>query len=430
MTKTAYINARVIDPESGFDEVCALVTENGAITDFGKIPVPGGAETVDCKGMALVPGLLDIQVHAREPGQEKKETLETMSRSAVAGGVTTIACMANTTPPVDNVASVEFIKRRAAETALCRVYPYAAITRGIKGEELTDMISLAEAGAIGFSDDGLPVMNSLVMRHAFEYALQVDAVISQHAEDLALTAGASMNEGEVSARLGLRGAPGAAEAIIVERDIQLLRLVKKKHGRAPRYHVLHISTIEALEAVARAKDMGLPVTCEVAPHHFALTHEEVGEYRTFAKMNPPLRAEEDRAAMVRGLKDGTIDAIATDHAPHDQETKRVPFKSAAYGIVGLETMLPLSLELYHRGELSLRDVLGKMTFRAADIIGVPAGRIKKGAIADLTLIDLTREWEVEPEAFCSKSKNSPLENRKVKGRAVMTVVGGRRVFAL
>ena len=423
---TAFVNARLLDPESGLDVKGGLLVKGEWIADFGPHIAPGalpeGCEVVDCGGHLLTPGLLDIQVHFREPGQEYKETIETGSRSAAAGGVTTVACMPNTKPVIDDVSIVDFIHKRARETAYVNVRTYAAITKGQKGEEITEMGLLKEAGAVGFTDDGLPVMNSAVMRKALTYARELGVPVAQHAEDLNLSCGTCMNEGKVSAKLGVAGVPNAAEAIIVERDILLAELT------GGQYHVLHISTEQAIDAVRRAKKKGLRVTAEAAPHHFTLTDEAVMEYRTFSKMNPPLRAERDRLAVIEGLKDGTIDAIATDHAPHDQESKRVPLASASYGIVGLETMLPLSLQLYHNNIMPLRDVIAAMTYKPADIIHVPAGRLKKGARADLTLIDLGLEWTMDPKQFLSKSLNSPFDSWKTKGRAIRTVVGGETVY--
>lgn len=426
--KTAYINARLFDAESGLDTKGSLLTIGDTIADFGaglfKDGVPEGVEVIDCGGHLLTPGLLDIQVHFREPGQEYKETIATGSKSAAAGGVTTVACMPNTKPVIDDPAVVAFIHKRARETAYVNVRTYAAITKGQKGEEITEMGLLAEAGAVGFTDDGLPVMHSGVMRKALTYARELGLPVAQHAEDLGLSCGTCMNEGKISAQLGVSGVPNAAEAIIVERDLLLAALT------GAQYHVLHISTAEAIDAVRRAKQKGLNITAEAAPHHFMLTDEAVLEYRTFSKMNPPLRAEKDRLAVIEGLKDGTIDAIATDHAPHDQESKRVPLASASYGIVGLETMLPLSLSLYHNKLMPLRDVIAAMTYKPADIIHVPAGRLKKGARADLTLIDLNREWSIDPKLFTSKSLNSPFEDYATKGRAIRTIVGGDTVYRL
>ncbi|NBX04221.1 MAG: dihydroorotase [Alphaproteobacteria bacterium] len=426
--KVAYINARLFDAESGLDAKGALLTIGDSIADFGpqlfNDGVPEGIEIVDCKGHLLTPGLLDIQVHFREPGQEYKETIATGSKSAASGGVTTVACMPNTKPVIDDIALVAFIHKRARETGYVNVRTYGAITKGQKGETITEMGLMVEAGAVGFTDDGLPVMHSGVMRKAFSYARELGVPIAQHAEDLGLSCGTCMNEGKISAQLGVAGVPNAAEAIIVERDILLAELT------GAQYHVLHISTAEAIDAVRRAKKKGLNVTAEAAPHHFTLTDEAVLEYRTFSKMNPPLRADKDRLAVIEGLRDGTIDAIATDHAPHDQESKRVPLASAAYGIVGLETMLPLSLGLYHKGIMPLRDIMAAMTYKPADIIHVPAGRMKKGARADLTLINLDVEWTLDPKQFNSKSLNSPFDDWTTKGRAIRTVVGGDTVFWL
>ena len=425
--KTAYINARIIDPATGFDEKGALLVEGDKIADYSTqlfaSGVPSGIdEIVDCEGHILCPGLLDIQVHFREPGQEYKETIETGSKSSAAGGVTTVACMPNTDPVIDNVAIVDFVHKRAKETGYVNVRTYGCVSKGMKGEDLTEMALMVEAGAVGFTDDGLPVMNAGLMRQALAYARELGVPIAQHAEDLHLSDGGCMNEGEVSARLGVKGIPNAAEAVMVERDILLAELT------GGQYHVLHISTAEAVEAVRRAKAKGLPVTAEAAPHHFTLTDEAVEEYRTFSKMNPPLRATKDRDAIIEGLKDGTIDAIATDHAPHDQESKRVPLSQAAFGIVGLETMLPVSLGLFHKGILSLQEVLAAMTYKPADIIHVDSGRLKKGARADLTLFDLNHAWKITPKEFVSKSKNSPYDDYEVKGRAIRTVVGGETVY--
>jgi dihydroorotase len=424
----AYTNARLFDPESKLDVKGGLLTVGDKIAALGpnifKDGIPKGAKVIDCKGHLLTPGLLDIQVHFREPGQEYKETIETGSKSAAAGGVTTVACMPNTSPVVDDVSVVAFIHRRARETGYVNVRTYGAISKGQKGETLTEMGLLKEAGVVGFTDDGKPVMNALLMRRALAYARELGVPVAQHAEDLNLSANGCMNEGFVSAKLGLPGIPNASEAVIVERDIILSELT------GGQYHVLHISTEEAVEAVRRAKKRGVRVTAEAAPHHFCLTDEAVAGYRTFCKMNPPLRAEKDRRAIIEGLRDGTIDAIATDHAPHDEESKRVPMTNAAFGIVGLETMLPLSLSLYHKKIMPLRDVIAAMTYKPADIIHVPAGRLKKGAVADLTLIDLNLEWNMDPESFVSKSQNSPFEDWKVKGRAIRTVVGGETVYEL
>jgi dihydroorotase len=428
--RTLLTNVRILDPETGYDKKGELLIENGKIADFGKLGKVAADKTIDCTGNLLTPGLIDIQVHAREPGFEKKETFLTAGRSAVAGGVTSMVVMPNTKPTIDNLTTADFVSRRARENSLANVYIYGSLTRNLEGKELAEIGSMSDLeSVVGITDDGMPLMNSELMRHAFIYAAEFGLLIAQHAEDHSLTNGASMNEGAVSARLGLKGMPNAAEAIMVERDLLLLESVQKDYPDA-RYHVLHVSTKEALESIKRAKDKGLNVTCETAPHYFTLTDEAVGEYRTFAKMNPPLRSEKDRKAIYEAVVSGLIDAIATDHAPHDQESKRLPFAEASFGIVGLETMLPLSLALYHKKDANLRSLIGQMTHRAADIIRVEKGRIKKGADADLTLIDLDVEWKINPEEFHSKSKNSPFDDYKTKGRAVKTFVGGQLVYEL
>lgn len=426
--RVAYVNARLLDPASGLDETGALLTDERRIADLGprlfNEGVPEGIEAVDCGGHCLAPGLVDMHVHLREPGHEHKETLATGSHAAAAGGVTSMACMPNTEPVIDDIALVQFIERRARETAVVKIYPIAAVTKGLEGRELSEMGMLKEAGALAFSDDGLPVGDSLVMRRALSYATNFDALIIQHAEEPALSSMGCMNEGEVSTRLGLPGIPGASEVVMVERDIRLVELT------GGRYHVAHVSTAETVDVVRRAKARGLPVTCEAAPHHFALNDTAVGDYLTFAKMAPPLRSEADRQALVEGLKDGTIDVIATDHAPHDQDSKRVPFAHAANGIVGLETLLPLALELDHNRHMGLLDVLKAMTVRPAELLGLDGGRLAKGAPADLVLFDHDRPWRIDVDAFHSKSKNSPFDGRPVQGHVLMTVVGGHPVFRL
>lgn len=426
--KTIFKNARIIDPESKIDIVGDILAENGTISDFGTNifahSYPKDANIIDCGGHVLCPGLLDIQVHFRTPGQTHKEDIVTGTKSAAAGGVTTTVCMANTTPTIDSAEILAQLNSTVKTESYARVYSYASITKGLLGTELIDMESLKAAGAIGFSDDGKPVMNSLIMRRAMEKAASLGMLIAQHAEDSNLSDGGCINEGKISRKLGVKGVPNASEAIIVARDLYLLELT------GGHYHVLHISTHQAIDAVRQAKAKGLSVTCEAAPHHFMMTEDAVLEFDTMAKMNPPLRHEKDRLAIIAGLIDGTIDAIATDHAPHDTASKCVHISDAAFGIVGLETMLPLSLDLYHRGLLSLSDVLGKMTYKAANIIGKnELGRIKKGAPADFTLIDITCEWNIKPEDFSSKSKNAPFSNYKTKGRAIKTIVGGQVVYS-
>ena len=420
--KILYKNARIIDPESNYDAIGNLLTIGDKIADFGADIDASDAKIIDCKGHVLAPGLIDIQVHFRDPGQTHKEDLASGSKSAVAGGITTVVCQPNTSPTLDSELTFEFLRLKALETAYCNVKAYACITKGMKGEELADMNLLKKAGAIGFTDDGLPVMNANVMRRAFEYSKNLGLVVAQHAEDLDLTNKGCMNEGETSLELGVRGIPNISESVIVERDIAILEAV------GGRYHLLHVSTTEALDAVTRAKEKGLNVTVEVSPHHFTLNDTQILKSGTNAKMNPPLRSEKDRLALIEGLRSGVIDAIATDHAPHDLASKEKPLEEAAFGIVGVETMLPLSMSLYHDKVLSLRDLLAKMTCNAAKIINFDGGVIKKGARADLVLIDLDSEWTIQSSEFYSKSKNSPFDDFKVKGQALRTIVAGKTVF--
>lgn len=422
--KILYKNARIIDPESGYDKLGELLTIGDKIADFGEKISAENAEIIDCGGNVLSPGLIDIQVHFRDPGQTHKEDLSSGSKSAVVGGITTVVCQPNTSPTLDSVLTFDYLRLKAQENAHCNIRAYACITKGMKGEELSDMNALKNAGAVGFTDDGLPVMNANVMRRAFEYSRNLDVVIAQHAEDLNLTNKGCINEGKTSLELGVRGIPNISESVIVERDLAILEAI------GGRYHLLHVSTREALDAVKRAKDKGLKATVEVSPHHFLLNDEQVLKSGTNAKMNPPLRSEADRLALIEGLRSGIIDAIATDHAPHDLASKEKPLEEATFGIVGVETMLPLSLTLYHEKVLSLKDLLAKMTCNAAKIINFDGGSIKKGARADLTLIDLNHEWEIDSQKFHSKSKNSPFDGFKVKGRAIMTIVAGKKVFEI
>lgn len=424
--RVAYVNARLIDPASKLDAKGTLITEGSKILDFGpKVKAPEDAKVIDCKGHVLCPGLIDIQVHFREPGQEHKETLHTGSKSAVAGGITMVVCQPNTKPVLDNVPILEFLKTRAKETAFNNIRVYAAISKNMKGEELSDMAMLKDTGiVVGFTDDGLPVMNSLLMRRAMEYAANVGLPIAQHAEDLVLSNKGCINEGKVSTKLGVPGIPNISESVCVARDLEILALT------GGHYHVLHVSTKEAVDLIRAGRKRGLNVTGEASPHHFTITDEAVLEHGTNAKMNPPLRSEADRQAVIKGLQDGTLTAIATDHAPHDPDSKNMPLQSATFGIVGVETMLPLSLELVTKKKLTLMDTLAKMTYQAADIIGEKAGRFKKGAQADLTLIDIDASWTIRCNDFHSKSKNAPFDGRKVKGRAIRTVVAGKTVYTL
>jgi dihydroorotase len=421
-----YKSARIIDPKTNYDKLGDLVTSGDKIIDFGENLsshwLDKASQIIDCQGKVLAPGLIDIQVHFRDPGQTHKEDLASGSASAVAGGITTVVCQPNTSPTLDSVLTFDYLRLKAKEVAYCNILAYGCISKGMRGEELADLHALKNAGAVGFTDDGLPVMNANLMRRAFEYSKNLNVVISQHAEDLNLSNKGCINEGEVSLTLGVKGIPNISESVMVERDIAILEAI------GGRYHLLHCSTRQALDAIRRAKAKGLNVTAEVSPHHFMLTDAQVLKSGTLAKMNPPLRSEADRLALIKGLQDGTIDAIATDHAPHDLASKDKPLEEASFGIVGVETMLPLSLTLYHQNILSLPELLAKMTCNPAKIINSNAGEIKKGAVADLVLIDLNCEWTIDSKLFFSKSKNSPFDGFKVKGRAVLTVVAGKIVY--
>jgi dihydroorotase len=420
--RTLFRNARLLDPASGLDQAGDLLVEDGRIAALGKTPRVGDAETVDCAGACLAPGLVDMRVELREPGAEHQESMETGAAAAVAGGVTTMVALPNTEPVIDDMALVEFVARRSRDVALARIRTYAAATKGLKGRELTEFGLLAAAGALAFTDAGRAIADAVVMRRALSYARTFDLLVMQHPEEPSLAEGGAMNEGEVATRLGLAAIPPAAEVIMVERDLRLAELT------GARLHIAHVSTEAAIEAIRQAKRRGLAITCDTAPHYFALNETAVGDYRTFAKVSPPLRGEWDRRAVVAGLKDGTIDAIASDHSPHDQESKRLPFASAASGIIGLETLLPLSLELYHNGHLGLLEALRPLTERPASILRLPAGRLVIGAAADLVIFDIERPWRIDVDALRSKSKNCPYDGRPVQGRVLRTVVAGRSVF--
>jgi dihydroorotase len=424
--RVAYLNARLLDPASGLDEMGALLSDGETIADFGPRlfngGVPEGVQAVDCKGACLAPGLVDMRVQLREPGEEHKETIETGSQAAAAGGVTAMVALPNTEPVIDDVAGVEFIARRAREVKLVKIYCHAAVTQRLAGEQLSEMGLLKEAGALAFTDGLQAVANPLVMRRALSYSRTFDALVIQHPEEPALARGGAMNEGEVATRLGLAGIPRAAEIIMVERDLCLAELT------SGRYHAAHLSTAGAVDAIRRAKARGLAVSCDTAPPYFTLDETAVGDYRTFAKLSPPLRSAADREAIVAGLADGTIDAIASDHAPQDQDSKRQPFAQAETGIIGLETLLPLSLTLYHQRKLGLLEALARLTCKPAALLGLEAGRLRKGAAADLVIFDPDRRWTIEESKFRSKSKNSPFAGRELAGAVLRTVVDGRAVF--
>jgi dihydroorotase len=413
--------ARLLDPESGLDATGDLLVEGEKIAAVGAT-IAADAETIAAEGLCLAPGLVDMRVQLREPGAEHLESIESGGQAAAAGGVTTMAALPNTEPPVDDVSVVEFLARRAREVKLAKIHTYAAATKGLAGRHLTEMGLLAANGAVGFTDGTKPVGDALVMRRVLSYAANFDLLVVQHAEEPSLASAGEVNEGEIATRLGLSGIPAAAEAMMIERDLRLVELA------GARYHAAHLSTAAGVDAIRQAKKRGLRVTCDTAPPYFTLNETAIGDYRTFAKLSPPLRSEGDRRAVIEGLADGTIDAIASDHAPWDQDSKRLPFSSAAYGIVGLETLLPLSLELYHNRDLSLLEVIARLTINPARILRLPAGRLAEGAPADLVLFDPDLPWRISTDDFRSKSKNAPFDGRPVQGRVIRTIVDGRTIF--
>jgi dihydroorotase len=418
--------ARLLDPATGLDAIGGLLVAAGRIADCGPqlddAMAPSEAEIVDATRLCLAPGLVDMRVRLGEPGAEHKERFESGCAAATAGGVTSMACLPDTTPPIDDPAMVEFVARRARRVRSTKVHPYAAVTRGLAGEQIAEIGLLREAGAVAFTDAGRAVANARVMRRALQYAGTLGALIVQHPEEPSLAQGGVMNAGEIASRLGLPGIAPIAEVMMIERDLRLVE------ATGARYHVAHISTEAAIEAVRSAKARGLPVTCETTPHHLSLNELEVEGYRTFAKVSPPLRSERDRRAVVAGLRDGTIDVIASDHTPQDQDSKRVPFASAEFGVIGVETMLPICLNLVHEGQLALLDLVRKLTVAPAELLGIDAGRLRKGAPADLVLFDPERPWKITEQGLHSLSKNTAFEGRLVQGRVLRTLVDGRTVF--
>ncbi len=410
----------VVDPAQGLEDVRDVLVEDGKIAGLeppGTIPKEG-REVIDAKGLVVAPGLIDMHVHLREPGQEYKETIETGTAAAARGGFTGVACMPNTQPVNDSAAVTRFILEQAGKFGRARVYPVGAISQGSLGKSLSEFGELKYAGCVAVSDDGFPVMNSLLMRRALEYARTFDMLVISHAEDLELRGDGVMHEGRVSVRLGLKGMPAAAEEIMVYRDIRLARLT------GARLHIAHVSTAGSVAIIREAKMSEMGITAETAPHYFTLTDEAVGDFDTNAKVNPPLRSEWDRQAVIEGLADGTIDAIACDHAPHSVLEKDVEFAQAAFGLIGLETSLGLSLKLVHEGVLTLGQLIAKLSANPARILRVSGGTLAIGSPADITLMDPNKEWTVDASQFASKSRNCPFQGWNVKGRAVKTMVGG------
>lgn len=420
-----FTNARLVDPASGREAPGAMLVQNGAIADIAwdepVRPGPAEAEVVDCGGLVLAPGLVDMRAFVGEPGAEHRETLKTASQAAAAGGVTTVVCMPDTDPVVDEPSIVDFLLRRARDTAIVNIHPAAALTKGLEGREMTEFGLLMEAGAVAFTDGARSVTNAQVMRRALTYARDFGALILHHTEDPDLVGSGVMNEGELATRLGLPGVPREAEIIMLERDLRLVRLT------GARYHAAMVSCATSVALIERAKAEGLPVTCGVSINNLTLNETDIGDYRTFLKLSPPLRSEEDRLAVVDALARGVIDVVVSDHNPQDVETKRLPFAEAADGAVGLETMLSAGLRLVHAGHISLAGLFAAMASRPAALLGLPAGRLAVGAPADLILLDPDEPYVLDKANLHSRSKNTPFDEARLEGRVLKTFVAGRKV---
>lgn len=424
MHTTKIQGGRVIDPSQGIDRIADLYLDGDRVLAIGQGPEDADV-TIDAAGMIVCPGLIDVHVHLREPGNEEDETIASGAMSALAGGLTSVACMPNTRPALDSQAAAEFVILQARRARGANVYPVGAVSKGRLGEELAELGQLVAGGAVAFTDDGSPVESAALMRRALQYAKMFDRCIMQHCQVMELTAGGVMNEGFESMKLGLGGMPAAAEDIMVARDIRLAEIT------GGRLHIQHISTARAVELVAEGKRRGVRVTAEACPHHFSLTDERLRTFDSNYKMNPPLRTADDVAAVIAGLRDGTIDLLATDHAPHAREKKMRELDQAPFGIVGLETLIPITVrELIEPGHLSWPDAIRKLTVEPAALLNIPKGTLKPGADADVTIIDPTTEWTIDPALFRSKSKNSPFGGWTVRGRAHATIVAGEVRYTL
>ncbi len=423
--RRAYVNANIVAPAQGLNGKGGILVEDGWILAVGptvtRETAGPGTAIVDCKGLSLIPGLIDMRVFTGEPGTEYRETLASASEAAASGGVTTMIVMPNTQPVVDDAAIVDFILRRARDNALVRVAPMAAITKGLAGEAMTEIGLLKEAGAVAVTDGTRAVANANLFRRALAYARDFDMLVVQHVEEPTLATGV-MNAGEIAGRLGLAGIPAVAEVIMLERDLRLVEMT------GARYHAAQLSSRASLDAIRAAKRRGLPVTCGVSIHHLTLNENDIGAYRTFFKLSPPLRGEEDRRALVEAVADGTIDVIVSGHDPQSADTKRLPFAEAAFGAIGLETMFSAALGLHHNEGLKLDRLVAAMASTPARILGLETGRLAPGAPADFALADLHLNWTVEDDVLRSRAKNSPFEHRTLEGRVVETFVAGRGVY--
>ena len=421
-------NARIVDPSRNIDILGDVLMADGIVREckrgIGAAGVPEGTDVIDCRGKLIAPGLIDMRAFVGEPGAASRETLASASQAAAAGGVTTIVCQPDTSPAIDDPATVDFVLRRARDTAIVHVHPMAAITKGLEGREMTEIGLLKAAGAVAFSDGAKSVTNAQVMRRALTYARDFDALIVHHTEDPDLIGDGVMNEGEFAARLGLLGIPTAAETVMLERDIRLVGLT------GGRYHAASLTCSDSLEVLRRAKDAGLAVTASVSVNHITLNENDIGPYRTFLKVAPPLRGEDDRKAIVAALASGLIDVVMSDHNPQDVETKRLPFAEAEAGAIGLETMLIAGLRLVHSGELDVMTLLRALSTRPAELLGLPGGTLRPGAPADVIVVDLDVPWVIDPNELKSKCKNTPFDEARMQGRVVRTIVAGRTVYEI
>lgn len=419
MTTLRIANGRVIDPAQGIDQVTDLWIRGDRVLGLGPHPSTQADRTLDASGKIVCPGLIDMHVHLREPGREEDETIATGTAAALAGGVTSVACMPNTEPATDSQAAAEFICLQAQRAGNANVFPVGAITKGRQGAELAEIGGLVEGGAVAFTDDGSPVVSAEIMRRAMEYCRMFDKAILSHSEDLDLTRGGVMNEGFESMRLGLRGLPACAEEIMVFREIALAELT------GARVHILHVSTAGSVELIRRGKKRGVKVSGEACPHHFTLTDKSLRSFDSNFKMAPPLRTEDDIQALIAGLKDGTLEVIATDHAPHAPEKKMRELDQAPNGIIGLETLVPICVHaLIEPGHLTWPQLIEKLTTNPARVLGIDRGTLKPGAVADVTILDPAADWTIDPTQFRSKSRNCPFAGWRVRGRADTVLVGG------
>ena len=423
---TLYKNARILDPANSLDFLgCILIHKNtihSVEEDLDKIKITKNTKIEDLNGLCVSPGLVDIRVQIGEPGEEHKESILSAVQAAVSGGITSLVCLPNTDPVLDDQATVEFVKRRADSHKMARVFTYGAATKGLRGKELAEIGLLSESGALAFTDGIKAISDARIMHRVLSYASTFNLLVVQHPEEESLSNGGVMNTGEMATRLGLSGIPREAEIIMLERDLRLVEMTDS------RYHAAHISTSESVEIITKAKKRGLKVTCDTSPFYFKLNELAVGDYRTFSKLSPPLRNEDDRKAIIEGLRNGIIDVIASDHSPQDQESKRIPFSQAAFGGSGLETLLSTSLDLYHNGDLSLLDILSKITINPSKLMKLDSGTLNIGAPADLIIFDPNKSWRIVGDNFISKSKNTPFDGMPSQGRVIKTIINGEIVF--